>query len=313
MENTVTSFIKQTVWSLTLLAGVIIGSFLLFNVAPGEPARIILGPNASVEAVARLSHELGTDRPLWEQWTHHVKRVFTFDLGRSIIDGRSVANEVLSKFLVSAKLGVLAAIFAVVLSYLINFVAFINSRMRRLIDLVSLGVVLPTFFTGVVAALTLGVWFPIVSLSGYGTSNASWTALLLPAFVAAFYPIAIMTKVLHEKIVAVSGSDFARAATALGFSKVHIFHRVLLRSVSVSWLATWVNQLSTIFIASFILEVIFTIPGVGSLLVRTVQDKDFPMLQGMLLVNAIFFITLYWVSDIVLSRLDPRLRLDGAS
>lgn len=313
MKRTVTILIKQTAWSLTLLAGVMVGSFLLFNVAPGEPARIILGPNASVEAVEQLSNELGTDRPLWEQWNTHIKRVLTFDLGRSIIDGRSVANEVLSKFIVSAKLGALAALFAIVLSYLINFIAFNTPITRHLVDLVSLGVVLPTFFTGVIAALTLGVWFPIVSLTGYGTSNANWTALLLPAFVAAFYPIALMTKVLREKIVAASITDFARAATALGFSKVHIFHRVLLRSVAVSWLATWVNQLSVIFIASFVLEVIFTIPGIGSLIVRTVQDKDFPMLQGILLVNALFFITLFWLSDVVLNRLDPRLRLDGAS
>jgi peptide/nickel transport system permease protein len=312
MDGRMRRLAGRTVWAASLFFGVLVGSFFLFNVAPGDPARIILGPNASEEAVNQLRHELGTDRPLWEQWNAHIKQISRLDLGTSIIDGRSVRSEVLQKFLITARVGLLGALIALGVSYVINLFVY-YAKTEYLISLVSIGIVTPTFFTGVMAALLFGVWLPIVPLTGYGTADASWTALLLPASIASLYPIALTTRLLREKILAAAAADYTRAAWSLGFSKWQIFNRTLLRSVAVTWLAALVNQLSIIFVASFILEVIFSIPGVGSLLISTIQRKDYPMLQGILVINALFFITLAWVSDAVFNWLDPRVRLDVAS
>jgi len=301
--------LKKSIWSLTLLFGLITGSFLLFNVIPNDPARIMLGPNASEEAVELLRRDLELDHPLSDQWFKHIKKLANFDLGRSIIDGKRVDKEIIDKFLITAQIGGLAVCLALLISYLINFIVFIYPSLRILIKLTSLGVVVPTFFSGIITALFLGVWMPIISLTGYGSKNNS--TYILPSIIAALYPTALMTKVLFEKITSAATSDYSKAARSFGFSKPHIFHRVLLRPVAVPWLATWLNQISIVFVASFIIEVIFTIPGVGSLLLTTIQNRDFPILQGIVLVNAIFFITLFWLGDIIFTFIDPRLRLNA--
>lgn len=313
MKIVTSKIVIQTIFAITLFFGVMAGSFLLFNIAPGDPARIMLGPNASEKTVELVRHQLGTDLPLWEQWIIHVKRIIQFDLGRSIIDGCSVRDEVLKKFLVTAKIGAFSIIIALLISYINNLMVYLYPRINILIKFVNIGVAMPTFFTGVIAALIFSVWFPLISLAGFGGTNANWTTLLLPALIAALYPTALMTRLLHEKIKEASTSNYTRAVLSLGFSKWYIFHRSLLRTALVSWLAALVNQLSIVFVASFVLEVIFTIPGIGILLISSIQRKDYPVLQGILIINAIFFITLSWLSEVIFSWLDPRVRQNVAA
>ena len=294
-----------------LLLGVVAVSFLLFSVLPGDPARTILGPTASVEAVENLRRTLGTDRPLAEQFATHLGNLATLDLGRSVIDGRSVGAEIAGRFRVSATLGVLAGLMALAASYAITLTVFLWPRLTPLYHLTRLGVVTPTYCAGVLAALLFGVLFPVVPLGGYGAVDAAWALWLLPAAVAALYPAALMTAVLRDKIREAAASSFARAAAATGIAPTRLFHTTILPVVAVSSLSVWVNQLSLIFVAAFVLEVIFTIPGVGLLLIRTVQEKDLPMLQGIVLVNAVFFLALSWASETFFDCLDPRRSADA--
>ncbi len=305
--------VKRLVEAAGLLLGVVAVSFLLFSVLPGDPARTILGPNASVEAVENLRRTLGTDRPLPEQFATYLGRLARLDLGRSIIDGRSVGAELTGRFRVSATLGLLAGLMAAGVSYAINLGVFLWPRLTPLYHLTRLGVVTPTYCSGVLAALLFGVLFPLVPLGGYGSADTAWALWLLPAAVAALYPAALMTGVLRQRIREAAASSFVRAAAATGAGPMRLFHATLLPVVAVSWLSVWVNQLSLIFVAAFVLEVIFTIPGVGLLLIRTVQDKDLPMLQGIILVNASFFIGLSSLSETLFDWLDPRRSVDASA
>lgn len=304
LEKILRAIFKQTIQSITLFFGVIIGAFVLFNIAPGDTARIILGPNASEESVLRLRHELGTDRPLFEQGVIYVRRVLQFDLGHSVVNGRSVSKEVLDKFFVSAKVGTIGVSISLLFSYTVNIIVYFYPSANFLIRFVRIGVITPTFFTGVMSALFLGVWFPIVPLTGTTDSSLN---LFLPGIIVSLYPAALMTQLLHEKITNSSASDYVRAARAFGFPEWQIFHKFIIRNVVISWLATLVNQLSILFISSFILEVIFTVPGVGPLLINAIQQKDYPMLQGILIINAIFFIVLSWLNETFINWLDPRV------
>ena len=117
---------KHLVHGLSLLTGVICLTFILFNIAPGDPARVQLGPSASQESVQALRKELGLDRPLWQQFVIHVRNVCTLNLGRSFIDGRSVSGEVEEKFAITATIGVQAAILALLGSYGLNLLAFFS-------------------------------------------------------------------------------------------------------------------------------------------------------------------------------------------
>ena len=291
--------------ALSLLLGVIALSFGLFNIAPGDTARTILGPNATEEAVARLRTDLGTDRPVITQFGSHVRALTRFDMGRSAIDRRLVAPEVAQKFLVTGRLALLSSILSLFLSYLVNFVAYVGKGQLWL-GLSRIGAVMPTYCAGVLAALVFGLLIPVVPLSGYGSVGGSWRVLLLPAAVAAMYPVAAMSGILDTGIRRTRSEGFVRTAEAYGFSPAAIFHKTLLPALCVPWLAAWVNHLSVVFVAGFVLEVIFSIPGTGVLLIQAIQQKDFPMLQGILLVNASFFIVLAWSSDLAFRLLDPR-------
>jgi len=298
----------SALYGASLLLGVITLTFLLFNVAPGDPARVMLGPNASEDAVQLLRAELGTDRPVWEQLQHHLVRLLRLDLGRSIIDGRLVSVEIINKFRTTLTLGGLALLIAFCLSYILNLFVFYLPNFSPVLALTKIGVITPTFFSGVIVALLFGIFLPIVPLTGYGSTESSWIHLMLPASVVALYPIAVMTSIFREKIQETLGRDYARSAFSLGFSRLYVFHVTLLPSVAVSLLAGWVNLLSTIFVASFIIEVIFSIPGVGPLLISAIQQKDFPVLQGIVILNACFFVLLNWMSEFLFRLIDPRIR-----
>jgi peptide/nickel transport system permease protein len=299
--------IKRSLESVGLLAGVVLASFLLFRVVPGDPARTVLGPNASQEAVDRLRADMGVDRPLLAQFGDHVGQLCRLDLGRSLIDGRRVAPEVVGKFAISARLALVASLVSLILSYAIACLAYVR-RVPWVVGLTRWGAVAPTYCTGVLAALFFGVLLPVVPLTGSSSGAAGWAVLLLPGLVAAAYPTAVMTRILHEQVQAAAVGGYARTAEAYGFARGRVFHGTILPAVAVPWLGAWVNQLSIVFVAAFVLEVIFTIPGTGVLLVQAIQRKDYPILQGILLANAAFFIVLSWLSEMAFARLDPRYR-----
>lgn len=299
--------LNQVTQTVSLILGVVILSFFLFNIIPGDPARIMLGISASEESVNNLRKQLGTDRPLHIQLFSHLKNVARMDFGKSIIDGRNVQNEVLDKFGVTARIGLAGALLALVISYFVNLLVYYLPHAQALIKLSSLGMVMPTFFTGLMIILIIGYFFPSISLTSYGTSEAGWLSVIVPAFIISLYPSALMSNLLREKIVQVSCANYTLTAQAYGFSPFYIFHNVLLRTISVSWLAVWVNQLSTMFISSLMVEFMFTISGVGSLLANAIQQKDFPMLQGIILINAVFFILLFHLSEGIYAFLDPRV------
>jgi len=300
--------IASVLQGISLLVGIATLTFLLFNIIPGDPARIMLGPNASEESVQLLRTELGTDRPLWEQYKLHLSKLLELNLGRSIIDERVVSGEIADKFTTTLKVGLSGLTIALIISYALNLLVFYVPAASSLLIITRFGVVTPTFFSGVTAALIFGVFLPVVPLSGYGSSESTIFTLALPAFVTGLYPIAVMTGILREKIQEALNSLYVHSAFSLGFSRFHIFHAVILRTVAVSWLAGWVNLLSIVFVATLIVEVIFSIPGVGPLLVKSIQQKDYPMLQGIVIVNACFFISLSWISEALFRILDPRIR-----
>ncbi len=306
-RTAVLSLTKRTLEAGSLFAGVVLASFLLFTVVPGDTARTILGPNASEASVARLRSQLGADRPLPEQFAKMLGGLARLDLGRSAIDGRRVSDEVVTKFGVTGRLALLSSLFSLVISYVVTFAAF-RWRAPWVLLISRVGAVTPAYCAGVLAALFFGVLLPIVPLSGYGADGGRWAVLILPALVASLYATAAMTGILHARVQEASEGGYARTAEAFGFSRTSVFHRTLLPAIWVPWIAAWVNQLSVIFVASFVLEVIFTIPGTGVLLVQAIQQKDFPILQGILLVNAAFFITMAWASDLAFRWLDPRTR-----
>ena len=308
MEGISRVLFRNTAYSLSLLFALVTLCFLFFSVAPGDTARIILGPNAPEESVIQLRHELGIDLPLFEQWAKYFTGLFQGELGHSWLDGRDVAQEVFPKFLITAKIGAMAALISFATSYLVNLLIFLRPKASWVKLLINAGVIFPSFYAGVLAVLIIGHFFPGISLVGYGDDIGSWSHLFLPALVIALYPMALLSRLLEEKLMDQGVAVHTRAMRAWGYGKWVLFHKALLRPAAVPWITGWVNQLSIIFIASFIVEVIFTIPGIGTLLLNSIQRKDFPMLQGIIVINGIFFIAMFWLNEIFIRWIDHRVR-----
>jgi len=288
---------------LGLLLTAAVLAFFLFNVLPSDPARVMLGPNASEESVALLRADLGLNDPLAQRLGRHLVQVASLDLGRSIKNDRAVFPEVMAKFGVTIGIGIQASVIALIVSYLLNLLVFLRSDLKWIVGLVGFGVVAPAFLVAVAGALFIGYFFPMISLSDTG----GFFAPLMPSVIASLYPIALMTRILRKQVEDCQSSRFFTAALAGGHSDLSLFHRYMLAPSAVPWLAAWVNQLSLIFFATLVLELIFSISGSGVLLLNAIQDRDFPTLQGVLLVNAAFFITLSAISEIVFARIDPRV------
>lgn len=293
--------------AVLLLIGAVGLSFLLFSIAPGDPARVILGTQASEESVTRLRAELGLDRPLSAQAASHFTKIARLDLGTSIANGRPVLGQVLEKFTITATIGVQAALISLLISYGLNYLFHgIPGTVAGLV-LLRFGVLLPVFLTTVLGAILVGLLLPEVSLSRSGAAAGPFTQIL-PSLIASLYPLAVMTTVLRDGVASTMERPAYKAARAQGFAGWPLFHRGLFRPAMVPWLAAWVNQLSLVFFASLVLEVILSIPGTGSLLLTSIQTRDYPVLQGIILINAAFFITVSLLSDWAFSALDPRLR-----
>jgi len=308
MRCQVRGALRTLLGALSLLAGVVVLAFFLFRVIPGDAARAQLGPTASEESVRALRHDLGLDRPVFQQFVSLIGGLVRGDMGVSSFNRLPVVPQILPRFSITATIGLQAGLIALAVSYGLNLLAWLHPRVGRcVLPLVRAGVVLPVFFTTVFAAVLLGIFFPGVSLSTGAADSGPFTQIV-PSLLASLYPVAVMTTVLREKVMTAASSFWTRAARATGMAPSAVFHRALLSPSLVSWIAVWINQISLVFFAAMVLEIILSIPGTGDLLLSAVQRRDYPILQGLLILNAVFFLALATVGDIFYRRFDPRVR-----
>lgn len=301
-------YVKRISYYTSLLAGIIFFSFVLFHVIPTDPARIVLGLNADPKQVEILRKELGLNKPMPQQLANHVSRIIQFDFGRSYIDKRPVYHEVLEKFRVSLVLVGLSHLF---IFFYIVFVILcpLQSPINWIIESINfLLISTPTFFSGVVIAILAFLFYPFTSFSGNFQSSADLFYMLPPAFVLAFYPMAILSKILKQEMKKINKSLFVTCARAQGASELKIRFKHILRNTLIPFLAALSNQLPMLFTGAFIVEIIFSLPGIGSLLVKAILQKDLPVLEGVVILNGILFIIINLSFEMLYPIIDPRIK-----
>jgi ABC-type dipeptide/oligopeptide/nickel transport system permease component len=299
LATSLISLVRLAARSLLLLLGTLAVCFLLFHVIPGDPARAILGINASPESVAVLREELGLNRPLTAQFTGNLAQLIGGDFGRSLTDHRPIRPLVAERFAISGMIGGMACLIALVISYLLTVVAFLTPALRWLPSMARSWVALPAFLSAVFLALTLGTFFPALPLSGYAIQSKGWTAAIFPACIVTLYPAATMLAILGERLRVAGTLPYWRAARATGTAPWHLLHRHGLAPAWELWLTVWINQISLIFFTTFLVEIVFSIPGVGGLLLQAIQRRDFSLLQGIVVFNALFFLTVQLAGDVI--------------
>lgn len=296
---------KRTCYFFSIFAAIVLISFFLFHMIPADPARIILGPNADEAQVSQLRKELGLDLPLYTQLFNYTKDVAGFDFGKSYVDGRDIGNEILYRLKITAALTGLSLIITFLyLGFVLNV---LNSRLRYVINCIDfLSSSVPIFFSGIVAAILTIYFYPVSSFSGTFSVN-DFFYLIPPAFVLSLYPMAILSGVLKQEFSVLHDAPFIVAEKALGFSNIIILFRYFGKNAMIPVLSTLSSIFPIYITGTFIVEIIFSIPGISSVIVKSIMGLDFPMLEATVIVNGLIFILINLGFEFIYPIIDPRV------
>ena len=285
---------------------VLVISFTLSRLS-GNLAINLAGPDASPEAVAKIEHELGLDRPLPVQFAAWADRAAHGDLGSSYLYHQSVSSLIASHLPVTLRLGAIAISIAIVVAVPLGIVAALyeGTWIDTASGLVALiGQAVPSFWLGLMLIIWFGIdlrWLPIAGLS-------TWKGYVLPSFVLSFVAIPVMLRLTRGGMVDALRADYVRTARAKGLSRASIILKHAFRNAAMPVVAVSAVQLGFILGGSVVTEVVFNVRGVGYLAWELIGKGDFPVVQAVVLLFAVIFVGLALLSDLAGALLDPRLR-----
>jgi ABC-type dipeptide/oligopeptide/nickel transport system permease component len=296
---------------LPVLFGITLVSFLLLRLVPGDPAQQILGNRYTPEAAEGIRKGLGLDRPLLEQYGLFLKGVATGSFGESYQYRRPVGELLLDRTAASLMLVGLTAFFCAALSIPIGLWAAV--RRGGLVDqgtrvFFTLGYALPAFLIGVLFILVFGLKLGWAPIGGYGTGFTSHLGhLVLPALTLAIPFSTVLVRSLRASTITVLDSDFVTIARLKGISEARIMSRHVLRNAISPVAVVFGINLAFLVGGTVVVENVFSIPGLGTLLVGAVSTRDYPVVQAVALVLAVFVVLVNLLTDVVHGVLDPRL------
>jgi peptide/nickel transport system permease protein len=299
--------------ALTVILCVMTAVFFIIRIVPGDPAKMILGEYSTPEALESMHHTLGLDLSLWEQFIRFVQTLFTHvDTGNSIIIGTSSRELIMQRAPVTLLLIVMACALAIFMSLLLATLAATHKdklldHLIRIFPTITLG--MPIFWVGILLILLFSVrlgWFPVggVSEGWLGTLHS----LALPAITVAFSQIPTLVRSLRAQMLEVLESDFVVTLKAAGIpNRVILFKHVLRNSALPTLMLLGVN-ISYLIGGTLVVEQVFGIKGIGSLLFTSISKRDFPVIQGIALYCALSVVIISLLIEIISWWLDPRTK-----
>lgn len=307
--------IRRLLSTLPTLFVVTVIVFAIVRVLPGNPARLLLGEEATPQLVAELTHQMGLDQPLPLQYLSWLGGVLQGDFGRSIKDNMSVGRLILEKLPTTLELALLATL----VSVLIALPAGIVTAAKRggftdgLITVLALsGVSLPNFFLGILLIYVFSIQLNWIPPSGYLTPLENplenLRLMLLPAITLGLGTAGALTRFLRGAMLEVLGQDYVRTARAKGVMGRIVLYRHALRNALIPVVTIFGLQLGGLLGGAVITEQIFSIPGFGRLIVDAVFTRDFPVVQGIVLVSAMAIFLVSFLVDLIYAAIDPRIR-----
>ena len=297
---------------LLLMIPVIIGvTFIIFTMmyfTPGDPARIILGESAKAEDVARLRDELGLNDSYFVQFGNYVKKaVLEQDIGKSYSTKRPVVTEIMDRFPTTLKLAALSIILAVALGIPIGIIS--ATKQYSIFDNVSMvlaliGVSMPNFWQGLLLILFFSVYLGWLPSSGF----SSFKYMILPAITIGTSTVAVITRMTRSSMLEVVRQDYIRTARAKGQVESKVINHHALKNALIPIITVIGIQFGYLLSGAVLTESIFAVPGVGRLMVQSIKERDFPVVQGSVLFIAVVFSLVNLLVDILYAFVDPRIR-----
>jgi peptide/nickel transport system permease protein len=310
-----TAFVlKRLGFAVFTLFAVLTLVFFIVRVLPGDPAMVILGDQASMAAIEQLRTRLGLDQPIYVQYVTFLEGVLTGDWGTSMVTGRPVIAEILNVLPATIELTLVSLVLGAVIGVPLGIWAAINRNaipdyVTRLGSL--LGLSFPAFVSAILLLLIFAIqlrWFPVIS-SGQGeTLGARIRDLTLPAVNLGLIMAAYITRVTRSSMLEVLGQDFVRTARAKGVPWGVIVWRHCLRNALIPVVTVVGLYLGILIGNSVLTEIVFNRPGLGKLIVGALNQRDYTMLQGMMVIYTLIVVAVNLLTDLSYGLIDPRVK-----
>jgi peptide/nickel transport system permease protein len=312
-----TRFLTSRVLSLAFVLWLVtIIAFVMIRLAPGDPSAVMLGSDASPKAVAEFRAAYGLDRPLPVQYLAWLGHVVRGDLGMSIYLGRPVTTAILERLPISLTLTLSAFAIAVVLGISLGLIAayWHDTWIDRLVSVVAaLGLSMPSFWLGICLIYLFAVRWPVMPSGGFVEPwidpGKSFRHLLLPAFALGYLQSGLIARMTRASMLEALRGDFVRVARSKGVGEFRVVVKHAFRNALIPVLTVTGITLAVMFGGAVVIETVFTLPGVGRLLVNAVVRRDYPVVQGTLLVVAAWYVVVNIAVDVLYTVSDPRIRL----
>jgi peptide/nickel transport system permease protein len=310
MRNIIFALAKRLLFVLPVVWAVVTLVFLLIHIVPGDPVRNALGDNATQEQVVELKQKLGLDLPLHRQYVNYWRGVLAGDLGVSLINPSDhVLEKILNRYPATIELALAGLAFAILVSIPLGVTAGTNQG--TLIDNVAsvvalLGLSTPGFVLGPLMIYLFAIKLDLLPVSGrYGPEYLILPAVTMGAPLAAF-----LTRMVRSSVIEEMNEDYVRTARAKGLTERQVIYKHVLKNGLIPVVTVLGLQFGVLLAGAIITEMIFSWPGLGRLTVEAINSRDYPMVQGCILMIAITYIIANLLTDFAYQMLDPRIKFE---
>ncbi len=301
--------IKKLSSFFTVIFGVLLLTFLLIHLVPGDPVEVMLGESASTTDRETLRADLGLNQPLITQFGRYISKLAHGDLGRSIHTKTPIIELIKTRYPATLKLAVLSLIIGLVIGIPLGIYAALKANHWQdfVVTVVSVRLsAMPAFWLGPMLMLVFAVWLGWLPVSGM----ESRTSIILPAITLGFGLSAILTRMTRTSLLEVLNDDFIRTARAKGLSEKTVIVRHALRAALLPIITIVGLQMGSLLAGTVITETIFSWDGIGRLLVESIEKRDYPVTQACVLVVALSYVLVNLFTDMIYRFADPRVRAD---
>ncbi len=298
-----------TVFAVSLL------SFFVFNALPGNPAQIMLGMDADKSAIERLEKELNLNEPALTRYFLWIGALFKGDLGYSIGYKKPVSEVIISSLEPTASITLMSILIATLVSFPLGIISarHHNKALDYMISAFSqIGLIIPGFWLGILLLLMFSVQLELFPSGGYiplCEDLRGWaSSIALPSLSLGIISSSVLIRMIRSSIIGNMNEDYARTATGKGLSSAKVLRKHVLKNAMIPVLSMFGLQAAAILAGTIIIESVFSIPGIGRLLLYSVQRRDLPVVQGIVIWIAVITIGINFTMDIVHMYIDPRIR-----
>lgn len=309
--------LKRILSTIPVLFIVSVVIFMLIHITPGDPASFILGSEATPEEVENLREQLGLNEPLIQQYAHWIRNLIQGNMGTSYITGNSVGQMIVSHIGPTLSLAIFAEIIAVVIAIPLGIIAAI--RRGTLIDQTVMGISLagmavPGFLLALLFILFFGVklqWFPV---AGYSPIAGGWENhlryLIMPAVSLGAIQAALIARMTRSSMLEVLNKNYIKTARSKGVSESGVVFRHALQNAFMPILTVIGQTFGVLVTGAVIIETIFNIPGIGQLIMNSIEKRDYTVIQGIVLFVTLAYVSINLIVDLLYGLIDPKVRLE---